>query len=96
MNFGVINVSHSELFDSKKAACVAGVQRDGGRGVREFTPLSPFPHPFLCLPRRLLKKVIPTWHGLLHSSFSVVVTLRFWGGALRDDTQNGCVALVAN
>ena len=31
-NFGVINVSHSEPFDSKKAACVAGVQTDGGRG----------------------------------------------------------------
>ena len=32
MNFGVINVSYSEPFDSKKAACVAGVQKDGGRG----------------------------------------------------------------
>ena len=32
MNFGVINVSHSELFDSEKAACVAGAQRDRGRG----------------------------------------------------------------
>ena len=29
-------------------------------------------------------------HSLLHSRFSVVT--QRWGGALRDDTKNGCVA----
>ena len=42
--------------------------------------------------RHWLFLLLRTKSSLLHSRFSVVTQSSLWGGALRDDTKNGCVA----